>query len=206
MINREKEGSPLGPSLKRWSEGQIKHDFLLGYVQRLEEELAVIESFANRRSHIRKFEAECGLEMSDWRLVYAMFLGRNLHEIPERRSYEVERRKAERTVYYSGTVEKEGRNWRLPWSMAFNIRVTQKTIFRNWSWPAERKTSKGRLVSILPRDEVFQLEPVQPPRGETWESLAAAQDVSQPQEWEEEKVPAVPGLNQLRRLMRRRRR
>lgn len=187
--------SAIGECEEPLTPGQAKLDCYLGVVQRIEEEIAPIESFNDRRDYLRYFrEHECPLDEEEWQSVYAMLLYRNPSEIPHRHEYEKCRRNTESTVYYSGTVKKEGRNFRYPGELCFSVQSRQKQLFGDWCWPTEGAATEDYPFDIGPRDEQVHIV-AQPPRRETWESLAEMQKAAVQRQWVEQRAPVMPHYN-----------
>ena len=191
------EESTTSQSLEPCSQGELQvHDFLR-LVGCMEADISPLKLFDERRDRLRHYREDRSLvAKEDWPYIYAMFLYRNPSEIPHRPvSIQHDRWKAERSIYYSGTEEKEHRNFRQPGAAAFNIRIRQEDLFGGWSWPTERKTSKAHVIELGPHDEISQ-QVVEAPQGCNWQQVAGAQDQAEPKkDWKEEPYSVFPTYN-----------
>lgn len=155
---------------------------MLSIVQKFENDILSCPTWLERRNRLGQLRVD--LELSDevWRFAYAMFMARNPSEIPHRRSHEKRRRMAEKVNGYAGTNRKEGRNLRHPDDMCFSVQVRQKQFFHGWAWPQDHVTNVEDVLDVGPHDEQILVTP-QPPRGETWNTLTAAQQTVMQAAW-----------------------
>lgn len=181
-------GSDTARLDKPWSSGRVQFNLFLDRVKSIEEQIKSAKTFWERRDRLSKFLGDLehrGTGEIALEFVYAIFLARNPSEIPHNCEYERKRRLVEKTVEYSGTEKKNGRNWRSAGEMSFSVQARQRDLFNDWKWPLETTTAVDKLVDIGPRDEEV-LVTAQLSSGETWDSMLEAQQATARNSWSEE--------------------